>query len=521
MLSLKIVLEGYKLKTNLMKKLLFTLLLIGGIYIAQAQKCKCNESNQTVTINPFGKNEIPKCLRHGKSVTFKIINVNTFKVNGTLIKDTLNFNFEIPSLITNSLQGSNQEINLSPDEIEKIEASVVASFDLNNKHLKKSQKKELKKIAIAEAIKARNQELKNIRNEFLEELKKFTNTYQRIQLYAQLQDRLNEKLEDNVFIKDTNAFIKNSTAYFTTYFETEDSGLAKGFIHQKIQLLTNYYTSLKERYEKLNLAIGNEKSLTGTLIFGDKKTQKVTLKPINKKKIFQDEFEFAKKTIDTLLKPENKGNLEKKVANGINLYEAIQNADFIEYIDGGQAENDVFSSTPTLNDSNGKELYKFEPIKISTRGGVKVNFSSGYLVSFRGDDSYSSFRINDGEITAIREDNRDDLTHALGALVHVYPRGYKDIQPAFSAGISLEDDADIGFYVGGSLLFTESNRFVFTAGLSFTRIDQLNTTNLSEIQEDGSRTFLSEENTNIVLDNVFRGAFFVGITFNLSNNNSN
>ncbi len=485
-----------------MKKLLFVLLVITGVYVSQAQenkkKCKCNE-NTIIEINPFGENKIPKCVRHGVHVKFKINNVNTFRVNGALTKDTLNFTFDVPSLISNSLQGSETPPPGDSDRGNKRKGNTIGP----------------------EAIK---EEITDPKKQFINQLKEFVNTYERIQLYSQLQDRLNEKLEGEVFIKDTETFKASSTAYFKSSFEVEDANSAKNSLQQKIQSLRNSYGNLKELYEKLNTNKEDKKAkpITGTLILGGKtiKDVKVTLTPPDKEKILKDEFEFAKKTIDTLLKPGNKVALETKVANGINLYEAIQDADFEEYIDGGQAENDVFSSTITLSDNEGNELHEFEPVKIRTRGGVKVNFSSGYLVSFIGDDDYSNFQNSDGD-TAIRQDRSNDLTHALGALVHVYPRGYKDIQPALSAGISLEDDADIGFYLGGSLLFTESNRFVLTAGLSFTNVQRLNTFNVSEVQEDGSRVFLSEENTNANFEDVFRGAFFVGLTFNLSGNNNN
>ena len=485
-----------------MKKILFILLIITGLHISNAQE-------QFIEINPFGKDDIPKSIKRGQKVKFKINNINTFRVNGTLTKDTLNFTFDIPSLITNSLQGSSNPVPDNEMEIMRDNA--------NSEAILKSKQQDFVQKKVAEAV--------TTREEFLNTLKMFTSDYERIQLYSQLQDRLNEKLEGEVFIKDTDAFKTSSKAYFTSFFENATTDDAKELLYKKIQALRNSYGNLKELYEKLNTNKEDKKvqPITGTLTLSGKtiKDVKVTLTPPDKEKILKEEFEFAKKTIDTLLKPENKTALETKVANGINLHEAIQAANFVEYIDGGQAENDIFSSTIILRDNEGNELYEFEPIKIRTRGGVKVNFSSGYLVSFIGDDEYSNFQNSDGN-TAIRQDRSNNLTHALGALVHVYPRGINDIQPALSAGISLEDDADIGFYLGGSILFTESNRFVLTAGLSFTRVDRLNTFNLSnEVQEDGSRVFLSEENTNADFENVFRSAFFVGLTFNLSGNNNN
>ncbi len=234
---------------------------------------------------------------------------------------------------------------------------------------------------------------------------------------------------------------------------------------------------------------------------------------------FKSEYEFIKKAYEELHKKENMKDLENKVNAGIRLFQKIENACFTIYGDAGQATGDVFTSKIALKNSKGDTLHAYKPITLRTKGEWKVNFSSGYLLSFKGNESYSSFRANDSSLTSIKEDNKNKLTHALGALVHVYPRGYRDIQPGFSAGLSVEDDADLGFYLGGSLLFTESNRFVFTVGVSMTKIDKLNTANLSDAN-NGIRTFISEDNTNINYDKVYRPGLFIGFTYNLNKPNS-
>ena len=40
--------------------------------------------------------------------------------------------------------------------------------------------------------------------------------------------------------------------------------------------------------------------------------------------------------------------------------------------------------------SKGEVLKEFKPVKIPTYGGLKVDFSSGYFLSFKGDENYTN-----------------------------------------------------------------------------------------------------------------------------------
>ena len=104
-------------------------------------------------------------------------------------------------------------------------------------------------------------------------------------------------------------------------------------------------------------------------------------------------------------------------------------------------------------------------------------------------------------------------------LHNYYWTGKKDYQPGISSGLSLQSDGNLGFYLGGSLLFQESNRLIFSTGISFTKVNKLNTANLGPV-ENGIRDFITPTDTEIRYDRVYRPSLFVGITYNLSSNKS-
>jgi hypothetical protein len=84
-----------------------------------------------------------------------------------------------------------------------------------------------------------------------------------------------------------------------------------------------------------------------------------------------------------------------------------------------------------------------------------------------------------------------------------------------SVGLSINDDANAGFYLGASALFTESNRLVLTTGVSFIKVKRLNTSNLALNSTAGNYDFSNATDTEIKYDDVSKPSFFIGITYNL------
>lgn len=479
--------------------LLFLMILYFGPLSAQnSKKEKCPKKDSTaIVLNPFGVNQIPKCVCYRSWVKYKINNVNDILVNGVSESKSTNMDFETPEMIVNVLNKAkeNDQMIDSLSSFREDKADSSAKRELINSMLKKMKMDE----------------------DFLDYLKLFVQQYRKIERYTQLEGQLVALLNDHLFIQNAKAFKGHAGSIVQSHFDGDSIPLE---LYKKLpktlDSLDAAYFQLKTLYEEIN-ATKKTGTMSVVLTFdsGEKRNiESMAIVEVGQPK-FKAEYDFVKKAYEELHKKENKQNLENKVNAGIRLYQKIKDACFTIYGDAGQATGDIFTTKIALKNAKGDTLHTYKPITIRTRGGFKVNFSSGYLLSFKGNDSYSSFRADGSSATSIKADNKDKMTHALGALCHVYFRGIHDLQPGISAGLSVEDDADLGFYLGLSALFTESNRLVLTAGVSMTKIDKLNTANLSDAN-NGIRTFLSEDNTNINYDKVYRPAFFVGVTFNLS-----
>ena len=484
--------------------LLFLMILNVGLLSAQcSKKEKCLKKDSTaIVLNPFGENQIPKCVCYRSWVKYKINNVNNILVNGVSESESTNIDFEIPELITNALKKAE-------------EGEGKTQLELTKKTIEEQASKNYKEQYDSLLLKMKSEE------DFLNLLKLFIHEYTKIEGYTQLEGQLVALLNDHLFIENAKAFKEHAGSMVQSHYD-EDSIPLELYkkLPKTLDSLDAAYFQLKTLYEEIN-AIKKTGTMSVTLTFdsGEKRNiESMAMVEVGQPK-FKAEYDFVKKAYEELHKKENKQNLENKVNAGIRLYQKIKDACFTIYGDAGQATGDIFTTKIALKNAKGDTLHTYKPITIRTRGGFKVNFSSGYLLSFKGNDSYSSFRADGSSATSIKADNKDKMTHALGALCHVYFRGIHDLQPGISAGLSVEDDADLGFYLGLSALFTESNRLVLTAGVSMTKIDKLNTANLSDAN-NGIRTFLSEDNTNINYDKVYRPAFFVGVTFNLSKQGS-
>ena len=139
-------------------------------------------------------------------------------------------------------------------------------------------------------------------------------------------------------------------------------------------------------------------------------------------------------------------------------------------------------------------------------------------MSFIGDDNYSTYTDSTGIAIGAVQSNKTLLTHSLGGMVHTYWDFITDFDPALSAGASIATNGNIGFFFGGSLLFLEKNRLVFSVGYSFLKIKRLNKSNLNLIDKSNNRyEFINIKDSEIEYDNVYKGALFLGVTYNLSN----
>lgn len=240
----------------------------------------------------------------------------------------------------------------------------------------------------------------------------------------------------------------------------------------------------------------------------------------------EPKFSKEMKEIETIVKKINSdsANVIKKAQAGIDLFYKIDKSDFCVYTAPQQLNDNINVITPELKNSKGKVVYSYNPITIKTYHAWKVDFSAGYFLSFTGNDNYSSF-TNSDNVKEVTEGHKDKIVNALGGLMHVYrlkenPEGLLP-QFGWSFGASLSDNSNIGFYGGLSMFFLEKNRLVTTFGYSYIKLKKLNTSNLKQIDADNPNYyFTNTSDTEIRYDNLYCGAWFFGVTYNLTSGSS-
>lgn len=438
---------------------------------------------EIIKIYPFSKESelIPRKIKFGQRVKFAIHNVNTILLSADMASKKLSFDFEVPTLIKDALA---KEKTRAGDKPPKTAAYSMAS----------------------------------LQTQFSEELSKFSNLQNEINDRTRLATYLENALKDEVFIEDVPFFKKRVASYYNAlYMNITEQHEAFQDVISKIEALEASFANLKNLYQKMN----KDKNTVALDLSGTyKNNSKVEIvineaSTLNNEKHFKAEFEAIEKLMESLNSTEKKAELKQKSYIGIDSHFEIQQSTFISYTDSEQVDADDVTFNITLKNKEGSKIKELKPYSLRTQGGIKLNFSSGYLLNFKGDDKYDIVKDSAGSSIGIIKGNSTNLTHSIGALAHVYSRGYRDIQPGLSVGASLAQDGNVGFYLGGSLLFTEKHRFILTSGISLSKFKNLNTANLQEL-ESGIRSFRTETDTQINFDEVYKTAFFIGITFNLS-----
>lgn len=486
-----------------------------------AQLCWGQEE---IEINPFGNDKPITKVKAGNTVKFKISNVNTFVINGITESKPLNIDFEIPDGFKNFIAPQTEKGDEQPSigeesynvQINKILGRIEEAYSSRNRDLLEQLLDDLKNTSNEKNIIDKTLESK--KGSFIKTFSSFISDYNTIHQQIELEEKLLAQIQDSIFIKDTAILKKNVEEYFTAVYGVKSTKEAKKETETKLNDLMVKYSTLQQIYDELNKTLEKDSVvLSGELKSDDKKTtviiEKATVSQ-DRKKYFSEEMAFAKKTFETISDVSSRNEIIKKAQSGINWYNKIFNASFIAYTDGEQINDDEVTITPKLKFSNGNIAHEFKPLTIKAYGGVKVNFSAGYLLSFAGDDNFSSYKNNTGNTVGVFQSNKNDVTHSLGGLVHIYPRWINSPQVGLSAGVSLATNGNLGFYFGGSAFFLEKNRLVLTTGYSFIKLKKLNTANLNKIADDRYE-FINTVDTEIRYDDVYKGAWFIGVTYNL------
>jgi hypothetical protein len=176
----------------------------------------------------------------------------------------------------------------------------------------------------------------------------------------------------------------------------------------------------------------------------------------------------------------------------------------------------------------GIKLYNIDSFeyKIPVKGVFKLNFSIGMAFlynSLRPTTYYLTPAIEnasgDSAEVSIKEGRKTNrFRPTIAALAHAYFKLGGDITPALTIGLSTNptDFSDASYFLGLSAIMGHQNRFIFTVGLSGSKVEYLNS------KYDLNKQYYKIDFVNVdesaLSEKTFRSGMFFAVSYNISAN---
>jgi len=197
----------------------------------------------------------------------------------------------------------------------------------------------------------------------------------------------------------------------------------------------------------------------------------------------------------------------------------------------------------SIKTKNGVEILKPRTYQIS--GGFKIDFSTGFFHSGLSSSDFTTgsqfFRfketrdtilasgkdsiiytgdVRDTTLSVIRKNKR--LSFGTGFYVHFYPRSGGAVNAGGSAGVILDNNGQVQFLLGGSLMFNVGkSRVAIVGGYARGREKTLSSENNQYYWNGGSTLINSKydlpknfSGTNPATYEKWKSSWFIGLTFN-------
>lgn len=160
------------------------------------------------------------------------------------------------------------------------------------------------------------------------------------------------------------------------------------------------------------------------------------------------------------------------------------------------------------------------PVSVPVKGGLKVDFGVGPFGSFGSgsrDEIYYTESIEGEDSVLLKQNsNKNVISPGISAMMYFGARTGKTsrLACAFGVGAGFQSVEDVNFslFLGPGLVMGKRERVMLSAGLSYLRVDRINS---EQYALDGK--YPSSLNISDVTSKVFRPSFFVSMVYNLTN----
>lgn len=311
-------------------------------------------------------------------------------------------------------------------------------------------------------------------------------------------------------------------------------------ILEHLKDLIMHYTSDIEKRLKNDISTQATQIAEEQKIIDDKKSSKTekerskkeitgyeTIKKLKEKELadFSDHakelsgnLDKAEETVTSMYTFEKEDNIRSI----LNAYSLLNSPNFFSYtakLTKAKKDKTTYTFTITPKDINecSKEDKKVIEVDLLTRGGLKVDFSTGAFVNFGNEDflgrNYYYDNVTDSTRKIVSAKRGNNLMLSVGALMHFYRRSPAPVKLGGSLGVSLTADLEtLNFHAGPSLMFGNENRFIITAGITLKTSPQL------DRQLEMNTVYKKADSPDdIPTVNVFpKLGGFIAITYNIS-----
>jgi hypothetical protein len=212
------------------------------------------------------------------------------------------------------------------------------------------------------------------------------------------------------------------------------------------------------------------------------------------------------------------------------LYGELENRNnFVAVAPPVQMDDDFVTYTVRISPSSTRALAAYRnPMEfefdVPTRGGWKVDFSVGPVVSFGKGAKDARYYLETDETTEtqiLREGkNRNDISPSIAALMHFYPRTGRNAALGglfgIGAGFQSISDINLSLFTGLTYVLGKKQKIMLNGGLSYLRVDRLKLNQFQVGSSYGSELVLTD-----VIEKVFKASPFLSITYNLATRATN
>lgn len=225
-------------------------------------------------------------------------------------------------------------------------------------------------------------------------------------------------------------------------------------------------------------------------------------------------------------------SLDEIIANTVLLYNAIDKETFTyNFLINNVKEKADYISFEFNATSKNAMPYVIKPkpvyytLTVPLKNGVQMNVSSGFFFNigiFNKEYKYQATDSTQSLFKVVPTSNklREHFSPSIGLMLHIYERSNSATKVAGAIGFSTSNATDLRYYVGGSLIFGKTQRFVLSSGVVGGQRQILKSSfGESRFDDKDDNITVSKEfkdnNLSIPTQPKFRLGWFISLTLNL------